>query len=371
MPAQVYGAGGVGPGIGTFLVSYSSLTEGGAGGNEFINVIRIDNPLTSPSFHQNFVSLGDISNVGGNFGFSELEDAPQLGSSILIEVNDTRALDCVWRDNSLWLVTTINPNSGADAGQTTAHWIQLNTVTWPPTLFDQGDIGGEDIADDAFTFFPSVAVNSKGKVKFGFSASASSIYVGAYVTGREPTDPQGTVQSSQIVQAGEDFYVRTFGTPGTDRNRWGDYSGISVDPVDDELFWIFNGYAEIRGAQSGSEDGRWGTAWSTSSFEPVGIAEDSQKQFRQFTLYPNYPNPFNQSTTIRYRLASSARVSIKIYSHSGEEIRTLVNQVQSAGGKSVRWNGLDNSGMAVASGIYLYEIRTAQFREANRMLLLK
>ena len=136
----------------------------------------------------------------------------------------------------MWLTTTIPPSlASADAGQTTAHWFKLNTsaVTSSAspagliTLDQQGNIGGEDIAPGTSTFFPAVAVNKDGNAKFGFSASAATIFAGAYATGHHKDDPPGTVQASETVKAGLDPYVRTF---GGSRNRWGDYSGISVDP---------------------------------------------------------------------------------------------------------------------------------------------
>lgn len=274
MPCQVFGNSGVGPGIGTFLLSYSSLTLGGPGADEFVQVVRVDDPLGTPTFIQEFVNIGDIEDVGGVFGFPDLPDAPQSGTGVLIEVNNSRALDCVWRNGAIWLATTINPNSGTDADQTTAHWFRLNTSAVPGgsiTLDDQGDIGGEDIAAGTFTFFPSVAVNSVGSAQFGFSASAPTIFPGAFVTGREAGDPAGTVQASETVHAGEDFYIRTFGGP---QNRWGDYSGIALDPINDNLFWVFNQYAALRGTVIGGEDGRWGTAWANSAFASAGSAVD-------------------------------------------------------------------------------------------------
>lgn len=277
MPCQVFGNSGVGPGIGTFLLSYSSLTVGGAGGDEFVQVVRVDDPLGTPTFAQEFVNIGDIEDVGGGFGFPDLPDAPQSGTGVLIEVNDSRALDCVWRNGAIWLTTTINPNSGTDTGQTTAHWFRLNTSAVPGgsiTLDDQGDIGGEDIAAGTFTFFPSVAVNSVGSAQFGFSASAPTIFPGAFVTGREAGDPAGTVQASETVHAGEDYYIRIFASGGGVSNRWGDYSGIALDPINDNLFWVFNQYAALRGTVIDGEDGRWGTAWANSAFASPGSAVD-------------------------------------------------------------------------------------------------
>ncbi|MFC2051588.1 Ig-like domain-containing protein [Chloroflexota bacterium] len=263
MPAQVYGSGGIGGSGGTYLVSYSGLTDGS---NEAVQVVRVNDPLGTPTFAGEYVVVGDIEDFSGS-----LPDAPQFGSATLIEVNDRRVLDAVWRNDQLWLTTTIDPNSGPDAGQTTAHWFRLNTSAAPGgaiTLSDQGNIGGEDIADGTYTYFPSIAMNNNGDVMFGFSASAATIYAGAYVTGRLAGDPAGTVQSAETVWAGVDYYVRTF---GGSKNRWGDYSGAALDPLDDNVVWIFNEYAMSRGSGTPPEDGRWGTAWAKNLFQSTSV----------------------------------------------------------------------------------------------------
>lgn len=267
MPAKVFGAGGVPGGagdIGTFLVSYSSLTDSVT---EFAQIIRVDDPLGvggGPFFTHQFVPVGSIEAVPP---FVPLPDAPQLGTAALIEVNDSRALDAVWRNNRLWFTTTILPEAGPDAGETTAHWFKFNTSAVPGGfigLEQQGNIGGEGIAADTTTFFPSVAVNGDGDAKFGFAASAETIYAGAFASGREAGDPPGTTRPAETVHAGEDHYIRTFGGP---QNRWGDYSGISLDPSNDDFAWVFNQYADERGTAFGGEDGRWGTAWARCGFK--------------------------------------------------------------------------------------------------------
>jgi hypothetical protein len=366
MPAQIYGASGAGPGIGTYLVSYSGLTLGGPGSNEFIYIIRVNDPLGTPTFTDNLVDIGDIEDVGGSFGFPELEDAPQQGTSTAIEVNDRRVLDCVWRNNNLWLTTTITPNSGPDAGQTTAHWIRINTSSL--TLADQGDIGGEDIASNTYTYYPSVAVNSSGDAKFGFSASAPTNFAGAFVTGRRPGDSPGTIQASEIVHPGEDIYIRTF---GTGKNRWGDYSGIALDPSNDDIFWVFNEYALPRDSGTPPEDGRWGTAWASCSFGSVDIENKSNNYPDDFTLLQNFPNPFNASTQIRYHLEQRSFVKLQIFDVLGREVSTLVKERQERGEKAVVWNGLDELGHSVASGIYIYRIEASSFIDSKKMILMK
>jgi hypothetical protein len=245
-PAHVFGPGGVPEGAGTFLVS-SGWVSGSIDG---LSVIRVDDPLGSPSFSNEFIDLGDITT-------GSLPDAPQDGTGTAIETNDDRVLHAVWRNNSLWVVNTVNPPSGPDAGQATAHWYQINTASWPfPTLVQQGNIGGEEIAAGTHTFFPAIAVDALDNVGIGFSASAPTIFPGAYFTGRKSSDLSGTMRPPKTLAAGVDFYIRTFG--GT-RNRWGDYSGMSVDPTDDRTLWVYNEYALERGTDIDGEEGRWGT----------------------------------------------------------------------------------------------------------------
>ncbi len=252
-PAHVFGAGGISAGVGTYLVGYSGLT---GSGNEFIQWVRVDDPIGTPSFTVSTINMGDIDDTD-----TSMPDAPQLGSAELIETNDRRALHAVWRSNLLWLTTTVVPGSGDDNGEATAYWIKLSASGGTPTSSDKGSIGGEDIATDTYTFFPSVAVNSSGDAIFGFSASASTIYAGAYYAGRASGDDAGTVRESQTIKAGLASYIRTFG--GT-KNRWGDYTGTSVDPSDDETFWVFNQYADTKsGSTDGyGHDGRWGTVYA-------------------------------------------------------------------------------------------------------------
>ncbi len=254
-PAHVFGATGVPSGVGTFLVS-SGWADGG--GNDFLGVIRINNPLSSPTFANSFISLG------GNIHSGPVPDAPQSGTNVLIDAGDERAYHAVWRNNNLYVVNTINPPSGTDAGQATVHWYRINTTTLSAlTLADQGNVGGEDIAAGTHTYYPSVAVDFQGNMGIGFAASAPSIFPGAYYTGRTNTETAGQVQTAGTLAAGVDHYIRKFG--GT-RNRWGDYSGISLDPATESTFWVFNEYALARGTPSGGEDGRWGTRWGRFTF---------------------------------------------------------------------------------------------------------
>lgn len=102
----------------------------------------------------------------------------------------------------------------------------------------------------------------------------------------------------------------------------------------------------------------------------VDVAENSA-MIKEFSLLPNYPNPFNPSTVIGYQIANNSQVSLKIYNMLGQEVRTLVNTTQSAGQYKVQWDGKDNSGKAVSSGIYFYRLEAGSFVKTRKMMLMK
>jgi hypothetical protein len=90
-----------------------------------------------------------------------------------------------------------------------------------------------------------------------------------------------------------------------------------------------------------------------------------------FELKQNYPNPFNPATTIAFSLPQESKVSIKIYDISGSLVRTLVNDNRPAGEYNVAWNGLNDNGTLVSSGVYIYRLEAGNFTQTRRMVMLK
>jgi hypothetical protein len=89
------------------------------------------------------------------------------------------------------------------------------------------------------------------------------------------------------------------------------------------------------------------------------------------TLLDNYPNPFNMETVISYSLSREVHVQLRIYNILGERVRTLVDAYQGPGPKRVRWDGKDDTGNEVTSGVYFYRIKAGAEVYAKKMLLLK
>jgi hypothetical protein len=87
---------------------------------------------------------------------------------------------------------------------------------------------------------------------------------------------------------------------------------------------------------------------------------------REFAMGQNYPNPFNPTTVIRYDLPVDAHVELKVYNMLGQEVASLVDETQSAGFKSVEWDG-----SRMGSGVYYYRVTAGSFSSVRKMILIK
>jgi len=104
---------------------------------------------------------------------------------------------------------------------------------------------------------------------------------------------------------------------------------------------------------------------------PVGIEDETSMAFKTFDLKQNYPNPFNPTTTIRYSLPNTQRVTLAIYNLQGQKVRTLINFTQQTNEHQAVWDGRNDSGEAVSSGVYVYRLTAGEFSESRKMVLLR
>ena len=94
--------------------------------------------------------------------------------------------------------------------------------------------------------------------------------------------------------------------------------------------------------------------------------------FIRFALYQNVPNPFNPTTSIRYDVpAAGGRVTLRVYDVSGRLVRTLVDGVQPPGDHTATWNGRNDHGNGVATGVYFYRMTAPGFETTRKMILLQ
>jgi hypothetical protein len=434
-------------------VSYSGLN---AGGIEAIQFIEVTDPLGGAGGPYFTLAQPSVGNIDSGAAFT---GATQLGGTRRLATNDRRAQNAVWRNGQIWLAASINPAAGVELGEVTARWWRFNCPGPAAgiTLADQGDAGAEDLGANTYTWFPHVEVDANLNMAIGFSASNGAIYAGAYYATRNAGDPAGTVGATMTLATGLDYYIRTFTTSTTASSRWGDYSGLALDPVDQCSFWIYNEYAGTQGTPTGTtvvENGRWQTKLGKFNLcQPVSVAiasfdattkgsevvlrgvfnsdldiqvvnvyrggekgamqlidavlpESGDFEFTDRTaaagstyryqigvvdadgefyspiatvtlkalsasIEQNNPNPFNPTTTIRFTVAEQGPVSLNVYDANGQLVRTLVEGVRGGGSHDVTWDGRDNNGSSVGSGVYFYRFTAGKFSESRKMVLLK
>jgi hypothetical protein len=250
-PAQMYQDLPTGPG--TFLTRWPV----GFGSGNQLTITRVASPLSNPTFTTYNLDTGLIDSV-----FATLPNAPQAGSSALINTGDRRILSAVWSHGQLFATNTINPVSGPDQGRATAHWYRIDTSNLNNVfLADQGNIDGAGVLSNLYTYYPSVTVDDAGNMAVGFSASnATDTPVGAFYTARLAGDPAGYTEPIAFLRGGDDWNNQT---DGSGRNRWGDYSGAGLDPDGHTLFF-FNEYPGTRNAFY--PNGRWVTHYGTTAY---------------------------------------------------------------------------------------------------------
>ena len=171
----------------------------------------------------------------------EPPDAPALGSTVPLDTVGHRLMNAVYRDGYIWTAHCIDVN-----GRAASRWYKINVSN--TTLDDYGTI--EDSV--MYYFFPTIMVNANGDVIMGFSGSNSDQYAAAYYTGRLASDPPGEMAPPVLLKEGEATYNLI---DGVGRNRWGDYSLCSLDPVKQTL-WTIQEYSHCHNA---SGENRWGT----------------------------------------------------------------------------------------------------------------
>ena len=193
------------------------------------------------------------------------------------------------------------------------------------------------------------------------------------------TDPLNFSFENVILQAGQ-FWL---GYEGQDSSFSAEINSV-IDTIilsdsNNNLIFVEVGESqELEGislSQSFNEEGiGCYTSPSPGSINNACLVLSNEEQKflpEQVTLYQNYPNPFNPSTTIRFFLKNDAEASLTIYDANGKLIINLFERFQSAGSKSFSWNGTNQSGQKVTTGIYIYRLDVNGVAYNKKMIFIK
>jgi len=152
----------------------------------------------------------------------------------------------------------------------------------------------------------------------------------------------------------------------TDYQSASSYYSFSYNSSVDSPYWLYYG--------DGNKPGNiliYLIRAYVSFTSPTGVKQTVELIPSAFKLNQNYPNPFNPTTVISYQIAALSKVQIKVYDILGKEIATLVNGQKPAGNYQISWDGTDNFGNKVTSGVYFYRINTDNFVQTKKMILMK
>jgi len=248
-----------------------------------------------------------------------------------------------WNGNSVITVIASDDSTGSDTTDFILTVNPINDSPEPftliyPTIFDSVSTHSSGDSLIFFTWHPSIDVDNDVTYRLVIELEFfGNLYTDEY---NNITDSTHGVESTRLD---------------------GLLSALNLE--ESVLYWFVE-----------STDGEYTVRSDTSSFyltrEYLNI-ESGILIPNQFTLHQNYPNPFNPITTLRYDLPENSYVNVTIYDMLGRQVKTLINQTQDAGFKSVLWNATNNQGNPVSAGVYLYQIQAGEFVQTKKMVLLK
>ncbi|MFQ6094081.1 MAG: FlgD immunoglobulin-like domain containing protein, partial [bacterium] len=346
------------------------MTRSTDGGETFDTAdVRVDNDVFLGNCVHPSVALGDSGDVsvtwthswedGNRIYFNKSTDGGITFDSTHVQVDDG-SKDCYSSQLSM-------DSNGNLYVVWFAGWITRGTDVYFDKSTDGGVTFGTDVRVndvDSTGFWPSLAVDGKGTI----------------FTTWQDRSGDGDIYFAMSTDGGATFSEDT----RVDHQEWGSgYPSIATDDSG-KVYVVWEQQTQFYGVPDAIYLNKF-NAFSTSG-GPTSFEDELSTAYE---LAQNYPNPFNTTTHIRFQIpafdsqlflkgsrSQSHRdgvsfVSLKIYNILGQEVRSLVDEPQEAGHYSVSWDGRDDSGREVASGIYFYQLKIGSFAHTKRMLLSK
>jgi len=333
---DVYVTGGA-TGFGTFL-DYTTMKYCSEGGTWRTYGSTID-----PD-HANAVAIDGAGNIyvtGGSADFCTIKYLPNLDTAWVrrygVPGGGEWASDITLDASGNVYVTGYGVDAGVYEDYITIKYLPNGDTAWLRRYN-----GPADDRDQA----TAIAVDNSGNV---------------YVTGNSAgSGGDWDYATVKYLANGDSAWAMRYNGPGNgDDLAW----GIAVDD---------SGNVYVTGRSDGD-----GSGWDYCTIRYVETSSEvkdetgDRERPSEFDLSQNYPNPFNPSTKIEFTLAKSGFFTLQIYDTLGRKVRTLVSEELSSGYKSVIWDGKNDDGKDVSSGVYFYQLKVGDFSQPKKMLLLK
>ena len=232
-----------------------------------------------------------------------------------------------------YLVANHSVTAGGSVG---VRWYQIQNPNGTPSVAEQGTFA----PDSSYRWMGSIAMDQAGDIAVGYSASSSSIHPAIRYAGRVPSDPSGSLES-------ENSIIEGTGSQTSGLNRWGDYSGISIDPTDDCTFFCTNEYIPANGSFN------WNTQIASFKFNGCGGPPPPP---------PSAPTNLTASALNTYQIqlnwqeaSGQNQTGFNIYRCQGASC-TNFSKVASVGGSVLTYTDGSSSNPLTQSTTYTYEV---------------
>lgn len=238
------------------------------------------------------------------------------------------------------------------------------------------DFWGTAMADTAYHGFqvadPSINdgfMNSRTLAMFADDATWPELVL-ENTTSLDPMFTNYPDLSDSLIQ-----YSKAMWTGATGTKLFTDPDGDPLIPTDPMIYDLsYSNPTLLTASTTGDPVGDL-TWFSENGYNTVnmttGIEAKGAINAKSFVLEQNYPNPFNPETQIKYTLNKTADVKINVYNMLGQKVRTLVNKQMTSGSHTVKFNGLNDQGQKLSSGMYVYQIQFGDLKETRKMMLMK
>ncbi|HVB98136.1 MAG TPA: hypothetical protein VNJ12_02240 [Candidatus Dormibacteraeota bacterium] len=246
-----------------FLTSYPSLLPSDLDGDSGAPGTTAAPPAGSPDYFMDFTTTNALNLFGFHVDWSNPANStftgptvlpvasfseacgggtciPQPGTSQQLDsLGDRLMYRLAYRNFGSYESMVVSQSVDTGNGNTGVRWYEIRNPGTSPTVYQQGTFA----PDSDYRWMPSIAEDHLGDIAMGYSVSSGTTYPSIRYTGRVPSDPLGTMETESSLFAGTASQVG-----GSNLTRWGDYSGMSVDPSNDCTFWYTNEYLPYNGA---------------------------------------------------------------------------------------------------------------------------
>jgi hypothetical protein len=334
---------------------FLSVNDDPANANDHLELFSLQTDWANPA---NALLTGPqtipVAVFDGNMCNGSPSCLPQPGTSSRLDALSRYLMQRLqYRNFGTYQVLMANHTVDVDANNHAGiRWYELRTEATDWSVYQQGTYA----PDTNHRWMGSIAMDGAGNIALAYSITGKGIFPSIHATGRRSGDIPG------YMSLAEEAIASGTGAQNDLSSRWGDYSCLTMDPLDDRTFWYTNEYYAVTSYKD------WKTRIASFTIDnlPVGISPGTEAGNYSFFMLNNYPNPFENKTIISWQLKSRNHIVLNVYDFMGRNLQTLVNEWMAAGTHQFIY---DATGLP--AGVYIYQLQADDKIETKKLIIYK